>query len=75
MYIQDNKTQQEHMSLTKEIVSKKFENKHVILIDELFDNGKTLYSVKLLLLEKLGSKMKSVTTCVMFRKLKTKECK
>jgi len=57
------------MSITKEIVPKKFANKHVILVDELFDNRKTMCSVKLLLLEKMGRKIKSITTCVMFRNL------
>jgi len=65
-----HQTQQEHVSLTREILPEKFENKHVILLDELYDNGKTMTSVKLLLLEKLGNRLASLTTCVMFRKKK-----
>lgn len=65
-----HQTQQEHVSLTREIVVDKFVDKHVLLVDELYDNGKTLHSVKLLLLEK---GIKNITTCVMFRKKKKTE--
>jgi len=56
-----HQTQAEHMSITREIVAEKFIDKHVVLIDELYDNGKTL---------KLGNNIRSLTTCVMFRKKK-----
>lgn len=70
-----HQTQAEHMSITREIVAEKFIDKHVVLIDELYDNGKTLASVKLLLLETLNTKIRSLTTCVMFRKQKKEKPK
>lgn len=48
----------------------KFKGKHVLLVDELYDNGKTLATVYEHLLADICMDAKDVTTCVMFRKTK-----
>lgn len=60
--------QDEHVELLSRLVPSKFENKHVLLVDELYDNGKTMYTVKQHLIEHLHLKESDVTTCVMFAK-------
>ena len=53
------------------IIPSKFENKTVILIDELYDNGLTLHQVKNKLLEEVPSlKAEDIFTCVLFKKNK-----
>src|SRR5688572_5982260 len=42
----NEQTQSEELELLSKIIPSKFENKIVILLDELYDNGLTLYQVK-----------------------------
>lgn len=68
----DKETQQEELEILSVIHSKKFEGKHVVLLDELYDNGFTMTKVKERILEKVPSLTeKDITTCVMFCKNKT----
>ena len=60
----NNQTQQEDVDLLSTIVSEKLVGKHVVLLDELYDNGKTMNSIKQHIIN-LGT---SITTCVMFQK-------
>lgn len=48
----------------------KLNGKHVLLLDELYDNGKTMHSVKAYIAE--HASCESLKTCVMFRKLSNK---
>lgn len=63
----DNQTQ-DKIEILSNIVPSKFNNKHVILIDELYDNGKTLETVKNNILEQTN--IASIFTCTMFIKKK-----
>jgi len=64
--------QSEKVETLSNIVPDKFINKHVLLVDELYDNGKTLHTVKELLLndKKLKLEEYDITTCVIFHKNK-----
>lgn len=48
----------------------KFEGKKVVLLDELFDNGKTLNRVKQKLHEKANVPLDDIFTCTLFKKNK-----
>ena len=53
------------------IVPSKFEGKHIILLDELYDNGATMCSVKGKLRETLGRENDNeIFTCCLFQKEK-----
>lgn len=61
--------QSESIQILSQLVPEKLENKHILLLDELYDNGKTLDSIKThLLSQDLNS---DITTCVMFKKKRT----
>eukprot|EP00008_Paramoeba_atlantica_P002990 CAMPEP_0201489272 /NCGR_PEP_ID=MMETSP0151_2-20130828/21669_1 /ASSEMBLY_ACC=CAM_ASM_000257 /TAXON_ID=200890 /ORGANISM="Paramoeba atlantica, Strain 621/1 / CCAP 1560/9" /LENGTH=243 /DNA_ID=CAMNT_0047874807 /DNA_START=13 /DNA_END=744 /DNA_ORIENTATION=- len=62
--------QGETVEMLSKIIPSKFVNKHVLLVDELWDNGKTLESVKNHLIEKIGHDKKDVSTCTLFLKEK-----
>jgi len=68
----DGQTQQEQITVSSKIVASKFNDKKVILIDELFDNGKTLENVKqkILSTENITISAKDIFTCCLFRKEK-----
>ncbi len=65
----DGQKQSEELKILSVIHPDKFKGKVVILLDELFDNGKTLYNVKNKIQE-LGQP-KEIFTCVAFRKEKS----
>jgi len=52
------------------LVPSKFENKTVVLVDELYDNGTTLNAVKEKLMQELSLPSERIFTCCLFRKLK-----
>ncbi len=66
----EGQTQSDEVELLSLLVPEKFHQKHVLLVDELFDNGKTIHTVKQLLLSRddLGLDGSDITTCVLFKK-------
>jgi hypoxanthine-guanine phosphoribosyltransferase len=59
------------MWLNSVLVPSKFDNKTVVLVDELYDNGTTLNAVKAKLMEELNLPSERIFTCCLFRKSKT----
>ena len=66
----NSQTQSEVCSIMGSIEPKKFVNRDVILIDELFDNGLTLYQVKNAIHEKAEVPLDKIFTCTLFKKNK-----
>eukprot|EP01104_Vermistella_antarctica_P012681 TRINITY_DN3715_c0_g1_i1.p1 TRINITY_DN3715_c0_g1~~TRINITY_DN3715_c0_g1_i1.p1 ORF type:complete len:274 (+),score=79.68 TRINITY_DN3715_c0_g1_i1:120-824(+) len=67
----NEQTQSEEVELLSKLVPSKFKGKKVVLLDELYDNGKTLFQVKQKLLESgLGLKEEDVFTCTLLKKMK-----
>jgi len=66
--------QQERVELLSKLVPEKFKNRHVILVDELYDNGKTMYSVQKHLIDVLKLSPSDISTCVMFQKKRAVTC-
>lgn len=60
--------QQDSVSVQSSLAPSKFKDKHVVLVDELFDNGKTMDTVRTHLIKDVGVAETDITTCVMFRK-------
>ena len=67
----DSQSQSEVVEITSTYDHQKFEGKHVLILDELFDNGKTLQSIKQYFIQK-GTPKEMVYTCTLFLKLKEK---
>lgn len=65
----DNQTQSE-CNIMSSIEPSKFLNKQVILIDELFDNGETMFQVKKAIHEKANIPLDKIFTCTAFKKNK-----
>lgn len=59
------------LSIMGSIEPSKFVNKHVILVDELYDNGHTMEQIKRAINEKASVPMEKIFTCVLFKKNKT----
>ncbi len=66
----DSQTQSDELEILSVINPEKFQGKKVVLIDELFDNGKTLSSVKAKIAEKAHIPLDDIFTCVAFKKNK-----
>eukprot|EP01094_Clydonella_sp_ATCC50884_P021163 TRINITY_DN4588_c0_g1_i2.p1 TRINITY_DN4588_c0_g1~~TRINITY_DN4588_c0_g1_i2.p1 ORF type:complete len:283 (+),score=68.64 TRINITY_DN4588_c0_g1_i2:127-849(+) len=66
----DEQIQSESVELLSKIVPSKFENKKIVLLDELYDNGATLEAVKRKLMEVLGKSSEDIYTCCLFTKEK-----
>eukprot|EP01095_Lingulamoeba_sp_RSL-Kostka_P004593 TRINITY_DN15823_c0_g1_i1.p1 TRINITY_DN15823_c0_g1~~TRINITY_DN15823_c0_g1_i1.p1 ORF type:complete len:251 (+),score=78.67 TRINITY_DN15823_c0_g1_i1:94-846(+) len=64
----NSQTQSETVELLSVLVKEKFENKKVILVDELYDNGTTLQCVKEKVMEELLIPESEIFTCTLFRK-------
>jgi hypothetical protein len=67
----NEQTQSEEIELLSKIIPSKFEGRKVILLDELYDNGATLFKVK----EKILAAVQilqdeDIFTCTIFRKSK-----
>ena len=58
--------QKDSVELLSRLVPEKLDGKHILLVDELYDNGKTMHNIR----EYLNSNIKhdGITTCVMFKK-------
>lgn len=63
----NKQTQAETVQILNVIVPEKFKNKHVILLDELYDNGTTLHYVKQHLIE-MNIPSEMIFTCTLFKK-------
>ena len=61
---------QENTEILSLIVPEKFKDKHVILLDELFDNGNTLENVKKAIHEKANVPLEKIFTCTLLKKNK-----
>ena len=66
----DNQKQSEQISIMGSIEPSKFEGKHVILLDELFDNGQTMHEIKNAIHEKANVPLNMIFTCTAFIKNK-----
>jgi hypoxanthine phosphoribosyltransferase len=66
----NSQTQEENVDFSNTIVPSKFQGKKVLLIDELFDNGKTLATVKDALIKYTDLCSNDITTCCLFQKEK-----
>lgn len=65
----DKQTQSEQLEILSIIKPEKFSGKHVLLVDELYDNGFTLFKVKEELRRHVPTLTSDdITTCVMFAK-------
>mmetsp|Transcript_25111 Transcript_25111/g.36895 ORF Transcript_25111/g.36895 Transcript_25111/m.36895 type:complete len:292 (+) Transcript_25111:130-1005(+) len=65
--------QSESVIFSSKINKSKFEGHRIVLLDELFDNGKTLYHVAKALREELGCPPTDIFTCCLFSKKKQPE--
>lgn len=63
----DSQTQQE-IEVCSLIVPSKFQNKNVILIDELFDNGSTIHMVREKIIKEGNVSSEKILTCTLFKK-------
>src|SRR5687767_1719395 len=59
---------QSGLSIFSSITPKKFAGKHVVLVDELYDNGKTLDAIKVAIHEKANIPLDMIFTCTLFKK-------
>jgi hypoxanthine phosphoribosyltransferase len=66
----NKQTQDEKVEILSIINPTKFIGKHVILIDELFDNGTTLHFVKHEISRQGNVPLENITTCTLFKKKK-----
>lgn len=62
--------QQSECNIMGSIEPSKFKNKYVVLIDELFDNGETMYQVKNAIHVKADVPLDMIFTCTAFKKNK-----
>ena len=67
----NNQTQSTNLSILSSINPDKFVDKHVVLLDELFDNGHTMFEIKKAIHEKANVPLEMIYTCVAFIKGKT----
>lgn len=68
-------TQSESIELLSVINPAKFNNKKVILVDELYDNGNTLEAVKKEIINRTTVKYEDIVTCAAFKKKKPESFK
>lgn len=66
-------TQSEEVELLSKIIPNKFDNKVVLLLDELYDNGATMYNVKNKIMQSTSVLEKDIYTCTLFMKNKETE--
>jgi hypoxanthine phosphoribosyltransferase len=68
----DGQTQTERVEFLSQLVPSKFHGRQVVLLDELYDNGKTMHSIlqELLNNEKLQLRAENVFTCTLLMKHK-----
>ena len=66
----NSQTQNEEVQILSQIVPSKFKDRHVILVDELFDSGHTLSCIKTAISEKAAVPKEMITTCTLFKKIR-----
>lgn len=66
----NSQTQSEEVKILSQIVPAKFQNRHVILIDELFDSGRTLEKIAHAIQDRADIPANMITTCTLFRKIR-----
>lgn len=66
----NGQTQSDTLKIMGSIEPSKFINKHVILLDELFDNGHTMHQIKNAINEKANIPLDMIFTCTLFKKNK-----
>jgi hypoxanthine phosphoribosyltransferase len=66
----DSQTQGDKVAIAGGLVPSKFANKHIILIDELFDNGETIAGVKKHMQKTCEIHPSMIFTCTLFKKKK-----
>lgn len=67
----DKQQSSEKLEILSVIIPSKFQNKHVILIDELFDNGFTMHHVKEQICLKADIDSNNIFCCALFKKKKS----
>lgn len=70
-----NNQTQGSLSIMSSIEPSKFAGRHVILIDELFDNGHTLSEIRTAISQKANVPFDRITTCTLFKKEKQGDLK
>jgi len=65
--------QEDQVEFLSKIVPSKFLGRKVVLLDELFDGGKTIYTIKQALLNHPELHLKDIYTCTLFMKQKKRE--
>ena len=63
-------TRQGEMEILSKIVPSKFQGKKILLIDELYDNGKTLHDVRQAIMNEAQVDDSDIVTCTLFKKEK-----
>lgn len=63
-------TRQGEMEILSKIIPSKFQGKKILLIDELYDNGKTLHDVRQAIIEEAKVDPANIVTCTLFKKEK-----
>ena len=66
----NKQTQDEEIEILSKIVPSKFIDKHVILIDELYDTGNTIEKVKIAIHDKAAVPYDKIFMCTLFKKNK-----
>ena len=68
----DSQSQSESVAIS-ELVPSKFVGKHVVVLDELYDNGATLSHVVEALIHDAKVDHANITTCTVFKKIKNQD--
>jgi len=58
------------VTLTSGLQPKRFEGRKIVLLDELFDNGKTIHTLTQILMDHLNVPRSDIYTCTLFKKIK-----
>jgi hypoxanthine phosphoribosyltransferase len=66
----NNQTQSEMLKIESSINPSKFVDRHVILLDELFDNGFTINQIKSAISTQASVPLDMIYTCTLFKKMK-----
>lgn len=66
----NKQTQSEEVQILSQINPEKFQGRHVILIDELFDNGTTMRNIKTIIHQRAKVDLNKIFTCTVFKKRK-----
>lgn len=62
--------QNKQVKFTSALDPKRFEGRKIVLLDELFDNGKTMHTLTLTLMRSLNILRSDIFTCTLYKKVK-----